>query len=112
MDPIVSWIRVVPPNRIGRGLGESRTVVIAFRISLSHPVPLRRTVKLVNCPERPHDSSSVLNLYEMHLFPIILMAGWAVSADVPGKAFNRFITIWLENQVRAIMVSVLSKGLG
>ena len=36
----------------------------------------------------------------MRLIFFLLMAAWSVSADVPGKVFNRFITIWLENQVR------------
>lgn len=53
------------------------------------------------------DISPALNLYKMRLFSLILMAGCAYSADVPGKAFNRFITIWLENQVRETSVSIL-----
>lgn len=40
-------------------------------------------------------------------FLLVLAAVSAVSAEyVPGKAFDRFITIWLENQVCARRVFV------
>lgn len=34
----------------------------------------------------------------MYLLLLPLFLAWVVSAEVQGKAFNRFITIWLENQ--------------
>lgn len=38
----------------------------------------------------------------MHLLPLYAL-GWAYLANaadlVPGRAFDRFLTIWLENQV-------------
>lgn len=32
-------------------------------------------------------------------FVLFLLGAAATAAYVPGKAFDRFITIWLENQV-------------
>lgn len=34
------------------------------------------------------------------LFTVLAGLAAAAAALVPGKAFDRFITIWLENQVR------------
>jgi hypothetical protein len=45
-------------------------------------------------------------------FLLVLAAVAAATAEyVPGKAFDRFITIWLENQVCARRVSI-GRGAG
>ena len=43
----------------------------------------------------------------MRFFPLLACASVATAAYVPGKAFDRFITIWLENQVRISLFNLL-----
>lgn len=42
----------------------------------------------------------------MRIWASLLCVSAVAAAYVPGKAFDRFITIWLENQVR-LAISIL-----
>jgi hypothetical protein len=46
--------------------------------------------------------------FAMRLLLILAAVAAATAEYVPGKAFDRFITIWLENQVCARRVSLWS----
>jgi hypothetical protein len=46
-----------------------------------------------------------LSVYALGLLAVLSAAADTGSVIVPGKAFDRFITIWLENQVRHTIFS-------